>query len=108
MSGSSAQEKLALQSRFGNAPQSGVIGPLVFQGVLRDDDEKYVGAVTTTAEKVKKGGMDEAEATITGSVASSIVLPLLGTYQTCLFANRPDVLPAAANEYRLHRSGPYD
>ena len=57
--------KLTLQSRDGNAPPSCVIGPLVFQGVP-PDDQKHIGAVTTTAEKVKKRGMDEVEVTTTG------------------------------------------
>ena len=55
---------LTLQSRVGNAPPSGVIGPFVLKGVP-PDDQKYIGAVNTTAEKAKKGGMDEVEVTIT-------------------------------------------
>lgn len=41
-----------------------VADALVQRGVLPDDDQKYIAAVTTTAEKVKKGGADEVEVEI--------------------------------------------
>ena len=37
---------------------------LVYQCVLPDDTQKYIAAITTTAERVKKGGVDEVEVKI--------------------------------------------
>jgi hypothetical protein len=42
-----------------------VADSLVVAGIIPGDEQEYIGAITITAEKVRKGGTDEVEVSLT-------------------------------------------